>query len=129
MDNVENPGDPEFVDAAQPHRARQDLANFLVGQRPVRVHERQRNLPIQRRVERLPELQVQHSAVEDQEPVAAAGDAGAGNKVRGILGRWWLHSRFARCVELAVGPGRFRRRHGSDLKIGRHVGLEIIDGR
>jgi hypothetical protein len=52
-----------------------------------------------------------------------------------IVGRWRLSGRFARRVELdgvggsAVGPRRLRRRHGSDMKIGWHVGLEIVDGR
>ena len=143
MDDVEDPRDPEFVHAAQPHGARQDLANLLVGQRPVRIDEGQRHLPIQCSVQRLPELQVRRAAVEDQQPVATAGDAGAGNQVQGVLtGRWFgcrLH-RITGGAELrrfevgirgwsAVGPRRrLRRRDGADLKIGRHVGLEIISG-
>ena len=81
VDDVEDTGDAEFVEAAQSHGASQDFADLLVGQPPVRIDERQRHLPIQRGVQRLPELQVRRPAVEHQQPVATAGDAGAGDQV------------------------------------------------
>ena len=77
-------------------RAGQDLLHLLVGQRRVRVDEGQRDLAVQRGVERLPELQVGRAAVEDQQPVAAAADGGAGNEVDVLVGGGGLDRRFPR---------------------------------
>ena len=81
MDDVEHPGDTGLVDPAEPQGAGQDLLQDIVGQGPVGVDEGQRHLPVQRGVQRLPELQRGCAAVEDQQPIAAAGDTGAGNQV------------------------------------------------
>ena len=51
----------------------------------VGIDERQRDLPVQCRVEGLPELETGRAAVEHQQPVAAVGDAGAGDQ--GAAGR------------------------------------------
>ena len=56
------------------------------GRAPSGIDEGQRHLPVQRGVQRLPELQGRRAAVEDQQPVAAAGDTGAGNQVD-VVGR------------------------------------------
>ena len=85
VDDVEHPGDAGLVDPAQPQGAGQDLLQDLVGQGAVGVDEGQRHLPVQRGVHRLPELQGRGAAVEDQQPVAAAGDTGAGNQVHDRL--------------------------------------------
>ncbi len=93
---------------------------MLVGQRRVRVDEGQRDLPVQCGVERLPELQVGRAAVEDQQPVAATADAGAGNEVdvfiggRGLDG--WLMGhvegqRFAGGIAAVVGGRAAGDRH------------------
>ncbi len=81
MNDVEDSGDANFVDAAQPHGASQDLAELLVGKRRVRIDESQCHLPIQRGVQCLPELSVRRPAMEDQQPVATAGDAGTGDQL------------------------------------------------
>ena len=97
--DVEDAGDAGHVDAAQLQRAVQDLLQLLVGQRRVGVDEGQRDLPVQRGVQRLPELQVGRAAVEDQQPVAAAADGGAGDEVDVLVGGGRLDRRFARRVE------------------------------
>src|SRR6185312_4365933 len=77
------------------------------------------------RVQRLPELQVGRAAVENQQAVAPAADAGAGNEVHVLIGGRRLDRRLARDVErqaLAGGvaavvgrwPARRGRRHGAD---------------
>ena len=97
---------------------------LLVGQRRVGIDECQPDLAIQRRVQCLPELQVRRSAVEDQQPVAAASDGGAGYEVHVLIRRCRLDRRLARHVEgqpfaggiaAVVGwrPTRGRRGHGA----------------
>ena len=149
MDDVEYPGDAGFVDPAEPQGAGQDLLQHVVGQGPVRVDEGERHLPIQRGVQRLPELQGGCAAVEDQQPVAAAGDAGAGNQVLIVLVPRRFLARLAQRIEpgriagaesgrleggirrrFAVGRRRgLRWRDGADLEVGWDVGLEIVGGR
>ncbi len=58
---------------------------FGVRQRGVGIDERQRDLAVERGVQRMPELQVRRTAVEHQQPVAPAGDGGAGNEVDVVL--------------------------------------------
>ena len=85
--DVEYPRDAGTVDAAQPQCAGQDLLHCSSGSSAVGVDEGQRHLAVQRGVERLPELQGGRAAVEHQQPVAAAGDAGAGDQVDIVFGR------------------------------------------
>ena len=91
---VEDAGDAGSLEPAEPKRAVQYFLQLLVPQRRVGVDERQGDLAVQRRVERLPELQVGRPAVEDKQPVAATADSGARNEVhvfirgRG-LDRWF----------------------------------------
>ena len=54
---------------------------LLVGKCCVRIDESQCHLPIQRGVQCLPELGVRRPAMEDQQPVATAGDAGPGDQL------------------------------------------------
>ena len=149
VDDIKDSGDAGFVDSAQPHGARQDLAKLVVGKRPVGVHERQRHLPVQRSVQGLPELQMRRPAVEDQQPVAAARDAGAGDQVLVVVPRRRLRRRLVRRIEVdrialaescrfeagigrrfAVGSRRgLACSDGADLEIGRDVGLEIVSER
>ncbi len=155
--HVEHPRDAGHIKAAELQRARQDLLHLLVGQRRVRVDEGQRDLPVQRGVERLPELQVGRAAVEDQQPVAAAADGGARNEVDVLVGGGGLDRRFPWRGErdgltggiAAVIGGRAagdrhrrgavgglgkrrglrgRRRVVFDV-VGRHVGREVVGRR
>ena len=71
---------------AQPRRACQDLAHLIRRQGAVGIDERQSHLAIQRGVEGLPELQGGRTAVEHQQAVTAAGDAGAGDQVESSSG-------------------------------------------
>ena len=109
-DHVEHPCDAGHVQAAELEGARQDLPHLLVGQRRVRVDERQRDLAVQRGVEGLPELQVRRAAVEDQQPVAAAADGGARNEVDVLVGRWRTRSEVPAAVRMRSARGWDRRR-------------------
>ena len=98
--DVEDAGDAGHVDAAE-------LAGCATGSPAarssdsvaVRVDEGQRDLPVQRGVQRLPELQVRRPAVEDQQSVAAAADDGARDEVDVLVGGRRLDGRLARHVE------------------------------
>ena len=138
VDHVEHPGDTGLVDAAEPQGAGQDLLQHVVGQRPVGVDEGQRHLPVQGGVQRLPELQGRRAAVEDQQSIAAAGDASAGNQmdvvscrvppaVAGRIERGRPAPRFGRDVAVAL-VGRARRRR-LGLAVGGDVGLEVVGDR
>ena len=107
-------------------RARISL-HLLVGQRRVGIDERQRHLAIQRGVERLPELQGGRPAVEDQQPVAAAGDAGAGDQVDVFVGGREPRSpvRAARRRAADRGAGR-RRSRGGLPDAGRPVPIRAV---
>ena len=132
VDDVEHPGDAGLVDPAEPQGAGQDVLQNVLGQGPVRVDEGQRHLPVQRGVERLPELQGRRTAVEDQQPVAAAGDTGAGNQVdrRGMPA---VRRPLAGCIDVAlVGP----RVVAAEIAAApvcdtpaRNVGLEVVGDR
>ena len=78
---VEVACDAGACDTAEPLRAVQDLPQVLVGQRRIGVDERQGDLPFERSVQGLPELQVGRPAVENKQPIAATADAGAGDEV------------------------------------------------
>ena len=91
-------------------------ADCSSGSVAVRVDEGQRHLAVQRGVERLPELQVRRTAVEDQQPIAAAGDDGAGYQMDVLVRGCGLDGRLARRVEgqSIRGWGRLRGPTGAD---------------
>ena len=82
--DVQDPGQPGSLDMAQFACPGEDFLDHQRGQRAVVVDERQRHLAIERDVERMPELQIGWTTVEDEQPVAAVGDDRAGPQ-RGIV--------------------------------------------
>ena len=78
LGDVEDTGQPGSLDTAQDQCARQDCVHLFVGHGAVRVNEGERDLTVQRDIQRLPELQPRGAAVEHQQAVATVGDRGTG---------------------------------------------------
>ena len=107
--DVEHAGDAGPFEAAQLSVRARISCTCSSGRVRVGVDERQRHLPVQRGVEGLPELQPGRTAVEHQQPVASAGDAGAGDEVDVVLA-------VGRSPSPARGGRRRRRARGWDRR-------------